>query len=239
MQNTIVPIIPEPTDEFITKAKNVQLELIQKMTEMSQRKTPRRSRDGQLIIKRRDDGYNYIIEAWMRGALDNYFPGWSWEMASPVQLMGVEVVIISGHLIIPEPNLLYLGIYPPIRKFYSVGANRIQFKSGKSHTAENLVDFDKSVAGANGNALKRGINRICRIGDDVYHKLLEFDSDRDWDSEDIIRDGGGNIAVLEEVLHKYNLSWKIVMKVDGFEELLLENKFSKALLILERKNLIP
>ena len=59
------------------------------------------------------------------------------------------------------------------RKFGSVGAARIQFKKGKEHTPENVVDIDKNIASANTNAFKRAINRLCNICDDVYRKQVE------------------------------------------------------------------
>ena len=115
-------------------------------------------------VKSRPDGYDYIEEGYMRQMLDEHFPGWSWIPATDnaVQFLGSEWIVVSGSLIVSD--------YGQQRTFFSPGGSRIQFKSGQPHTAENVIDIDKQLGAANTNAFKRAINRLCRLGDDVYRK---------------------------------------------------------------------
>ena len=116
------------------------------------------------FIKRRPDGLDYVEEKYMRDQLNEHYPVWSWEIKD-TQFLGSEWVIITGELQILDNSIP--------RKFSSVGATRIQFKKGKEHTPENVVDIDKNVASANTSAFKRAINRLCNICDDVYKKQIE------------------------------------------------------------------
>jgi hypothetical protein len=135
--------------------------------------TPKRDKSGKQIINQRD-GFDYIIEGYMRGLLDKYFMGWSWEAAGnpPLQVV-LNFVVVTGHLVIIDHHLLAYGIVPPYRRYLGCGGARIQFKSGKPMTPENVVDIDKNVKSANSNALKVSINRLCHIGDDVYKKRID------------------------------------------------------------------
>lgn len=141
---------------------------------ISDTQTPQLDGNGRKIIDRRPDGFDYINEAYMREMLTKHFPGWSWEMAAPVQLVG-EWLVAQGNLCIIDEHLIILGINPPVRKYYGCGAARIQFKSEQAHTNENVVDIDKNVKSANTNAFKVAINRLTGIGDDVYGKRIEED----------------------------------------------------------------
>ena len=116
------------------------------------------------FVKRRPDGLDYVEEKYMRDQLNEHFPVWSWEIKE-TQFLGSEWVIVTGELQILDNSIP--------RKFSSIGATRIQFKKGKEHTPENVVDIDKNVASANTNAFKRAINRLCNVCDDVYKKQLE------------------------------------------------------------------
>lgn len=148
--------------------------------------TPKVDDCGRGIIQRRPDGFDYIVESYMRDRLDYHFPGWSWESAAPLHFLGAEWVVAQGHLVIPDPYLAACGIQPPVRKFFGCDSVRIQYKtikqkdlSGKEakvslpHTPENIVDVGDNCKQANTAALKFSINRLCRIGDDVYGKRLE------------------------------------------------------------------
>lgn len=160
-----------------------------RMTDKSQAVTPKQVVDGKLavnneleqhlrrekqtissistpkpFVKRRPDGLDYVEEKYMRDQLNEHFPVWSWEIKE-TQFLGSEWVIVTGELQILDNSIP--------RKFSSIGATRIQFKKGKEHTPENVVDIDKNVASANTNAFKRAINRLCNICDDVYKKQLE------------------------------------------------------------------
>ena len=115
-------------------------------------------------IKKRER-FDYLEESYMRSRLNEHYPIWSWEppQSDPVHFLGSEWVIVTGVLVVEEPN-------GQVTKFMSPGAARIQFKSDQPHTPENLVDLDKNIASANTFAFKRAINRKCHIGDDVYRK---------------------------------------------------------------------
>jgi hypothetical protein len=143
---------------------------------ISNETTPEKDGAGITIIGKRD-GLDYIVEAYMRDKLDQYFPGWSWE-GMPVTLIGVEWILCQGHLQVLDKDLLELslltgGAVSPYRRFHGTGAGRIQFKRDAPHTANNVVDIDKNMKSGNSSAFKVAINRLCRIGDDVYRKRLD------------------------------------------------------------------
>lgn len=142
--------------EIIKQSDNVLLDISKYHEQISKNKTPKSE------IKQRPDGLDYVDEGYLRRELNKHFPIWSWTEGS-VQFIGAEWAIVSGELIINDNGI--------IRKFYSVGAARIQFKKNMPHTPENVVDIDKNVASANTNAFKRAVNRLCNIADDVYKKL--------------------------------------------------------------------
>ena len=116
-------------------------------------------------IKKKQD-FDYVEEGWMRHQLSEHFPNWSWLPAgdTPVQFLGSEWVIVSGNLVINDNGVQ--------RNFFSPGAQRIMFKKGQPHTAENVVDIDKNIGAANTNGFKRAVNRLCNISDDVYRKQI-------------------------------------------------------------------
>jgi|TARA_R100001530_G_scaffold47170_2_gene35460 hypothetical protein len=140
----------------IVKVENI--DLINKHREISQRTTPK----GQ--VKSRPDGFDYVDEAYMRNELNKNYPVWSWKPAGeqPVQFLGSEWAIVSGELVVEDEGV--------VRRFFSPGAARIQFKRNLPHTPENVIDIDKNLASANTNGFKRAINRLCNIADDVYRK---------------------------------------------------------------------
>lgn len=160
------------SDEFKAQARQLKEEIYQKTKEISNEETPQVDGTGRKIVDKRPDGFDYIIEAYMREALDKHFPGWSWEAAAPMQVV-LNYLLAQGHLIIIDERLLAFGIMPPVRKFYGVGGARIQFKRGATLTPENVVDIDKNAKSADSNALKYAINRLTHIGDDVYGKRIE------------------------------------------------------------------
>ena len=140
------------SDEMIEES------LIKKHKDISQRTTPK------AYIKTRPDGFDYVDEAYMRNELTKEYPAWSWSPAgdNPVQFLGAEWVIVTGVLRVNDNGVM--------REFYSPGSARVQFKRGKPHTAENVVDIDKNLASANTNGFKRAVNRLGNIADDVYRK---------------------------------------------------------------------
>jgi hypothetical protein len=167
--------VPATSIEFQSNVKKFRAEWYQFYNSIGGMKTPTRDKKGTKIINQRD-GLDYIIEGYMRGMLDKHFVGWSWESAGsqPLQIV-LNFVVVTGHLVIIDEHLLAFGIIPPYRRYLGVGGARIQFKSGKPMTPENVVDIDKNVKAANSNALKVAINRLCHIGDDVYKKRLDED----------------------------------------------------------------
>ena len=140
------------SDEMIEES------LVKKHKDISQRTTPK------AYIKTRPDGFDYVDEAYMRNELTKEYPAWSWSPAgdNPVQFLGAEWVIVTGVLRVNDNWVM--------REFYSPGSARVQFKRGKPHTAENVVDIDKNLASANTNGFKRAVNRLGNIADDVYRK---------------------------------------------------------------------
>ncbi len=163
MSNKIVEIQNEETS--ITAEV-----IVSKHREISQRTTPKSH------VKSRPDGFEYVDEAYMRNELNKNYPVWSWSPANsnPVQFLGSEWAIVSGILRVEDEGVP--------REFFSPGAARIQFKRGKEHTPENVVDIDKNLASANTNGFKRAVNRLCNIADDVYRK-----QDMSLDEDDIAK----------------------------------------------------
>lgn len=174
--------MPEPKQDalieygesFLKRIKQLKKDLHKKYMDISNEPTPQFDGSGKAIIKKRPDGLDYLEESYMRTKLDQHFPGWSWQDGQ-IQFLGSEWIIATGHLIIIEEYLMPFlsGIIPPYRKYFGTGAARIQFKREMPHTAENVIDIDKNVKAANSNAFKVAINRLCRIGDDVYGKRID------------------------------------------------------------------
>ena len=160
--------------EFLDKIKQFKADMHKFYTDIGAEVTPPFDATGRKIIEKRPDGYDYIIEGYMRKRLDYHFPGWSWERPTgQLQFLGGEWVIGEGDLVIMDERLLAFGITPPLRRYHGTAAARIRYKSGNAHTIENIVDVDIDVASANSRALKRSINRLTNIGDDVYGKRVD------------------------------------------------------------------
>tara|TARA_R100001086_G_scaffold17135_1_gene8387 strand:+ start:1337 stop:1978 length:642 start_codon:yes stop_codon:yes gene_type:complete len=159
------------SDEMIEES------LIKKHKDISQRTTPK------AYIKTRPDGFDYVDEAYMRNELTKEYPAWSWSPAgdNPVQFLGAEWVIVTGVLRVNDNGVM--------REFFSPGSARVQFKRGKPHTAENVVDIDKNLASANTNGFKRAVNRLGNIADDVYRKQDLTLSDTDIEELEKKMDG--------------------------------------------------
>ena len=173
-------ITKEPTQpialyskEFLDSIRQYKTDMHKFYTNIGAEKTPKYDGAGREIIKKRPDGYDYIVEGYMRKKLDQYFPGWSWEYTCPLQFLGAEWVVAEGNLVIIDEHLLAFNIQPPVRKFHGVGAARVAFRTSKPHTQENIIDIDNNVKGANGKAFKYSVNRLTNIGDDVYRKRID------------------------------------------------------------------
>ena len=156
-----------------------------------------------LFVKRKNDGFDYVEEAYLRSRLNEEYPLWSWSPAgnNPVQFLGSEWVVVSGVLRIDEDGFT--------KEFFSPGAARIQFKRGSEHIPENVIDIDKNVASANTNGFKRAVNRLTNIADDVYRKQVVDPSlaeneieviesimeELDEDTKSKIRDGMNDLTI--------------------------------------------
>ncbi len=185
---------------FIEKVSALKEEMYQKYLEISREKTPEYDVTGNKIIKKRPDGLDYLEEGYMRSKLDKHFPGWSWKDGQ-IQLLGSEWLLSNGHLYIIDEYLLAFGIIPPYRIFFSTGAARIQFKKGMEHIAENVVDIDKNISAANSNALKRSINRLCHIGDDIYGKRI--DDEGAGTMEEVMSNAGSDSTISRNMFFNY------------------------------------
>lgn len=161
------------TDEIKQKVKNFKKDMYKTYKAISKENTPAVDGTGKKIIEKRPDGYDFIVESYMREALDKHFPGWSWEMGSEPKFLGSEWVIVWGTLTIIDEHLLAFNINPPVRKFSATNGVRIKYGRNKEHTPEGIVDIGNDVASANSKALKKAINQLTHIGDDVYGKRVE------------------------------------------------------------------
>ena len=170
------------SDAFQNRVKAFRDSLYAYTKDISHTDTPQVDGDGNTIIKRRPDGYDFLPDAWMRDRLDFYFPGWSWERIGETKYVGPswpEFVSCTGTLVIIVPEFLAMGIVPPYRKFSCGCAKRVTFKTGKSgqtalsHGWDTIVDLKNDEEAVNTMALKKCINMLTHIGDDVYRKRIE------------------------------------------------------------------
>jgi|GEM_PF-2416316 len=159
--------------EFLDQVRQFKADMHKFYAEIGAEETPKYDGAGREIIKKRKDGYEYLPETYMRNKLDQYFPGWTWEMGGPPQFLGTEWVFVWGTLSIIDEHLLAFGINPPVRKYSGTNGVRIKFKEGSEHIAPNVIDIGNDVAAANSKAFKIAINRLTRIGDDVYGKRID------------------------------------------------------------------
>jgi len=183
-------LVPEPSPEFIIKIRDFKKEWSAFYDNISHEDTPAMDAGGNYVIRKRPDGYKYIIEQYMRKMLNKHFPGWSWE-GMPLHFLGAEWVVSQGHLIILDPFLLALGTNP-WRKYYGQDSVRIQYRTktvtdletkeskkvSMEHTPENIVDVGDNCKSAATAALKVAINRLCGIGDDIYGKRITEENER-------------------------------------------------------------
>lgn len=219
--------------EFLEKIHEFKKDWHKKYTDISHEKTPEVDGTGKKIInKKGNTGYDYIEESYMRECLDKHFPGWSVEMASPLEFLGAEWVVAQVHLIVIDECLIPFGVTPPVRKYYGVDSVRIQYKKDMQHTHDNIIDVGDNCKQAVTSATKVAINRLTRIGDDVYGKRLEMDGAGSYEevAQAAIIEGGGHIEFSRWVQgHGWTFSsiYKI-LGVKGFEEITdFENAMKK------------
>ena len=214
------------SDDFKAKVKTLKEEIYNKYNEISKEQTPQVDGNGIKIIEKRPDGYDYIIESYMRDCLDRHFPGWTWEAAAPLQFLGSEWVVAQGHLVIIDEYLLALGISPPVRKFFGVDSVRVQFKKDSDHSnPANIVDVGDNCKQANTAALKYAINRLCHIGDDVYGKRIEDVGAGSLDSVLEANPDGTNFG---RWISEHHWSWSEIMKILGVNSMTEVTDFKDA-----------
>lgn len=203
------------SDEFRQRVKDFNRDFYSHVQEIAREKTPQLDGEGRKIIEKRPDGYDYIIDPYMRDSLDRHFPGWSWEpFGQGIHFLGAEWVGSMGTLVIYDPYLIPLGINPPVRKFFGVDYVRVQYKKDKPHTPEWIVDIGDNAKSANTAALKYAINRLTKIGDDVYGKRVEYEG-----SGSLIEifDDNPNLANFMKMLKQRNILGSKAMEVLGIK----------------------
>lgn len=189
------------SEEFIARIKQFKADMHQFYMNIGAEETPAVDGSGRKIIEKRPDGKDYIIEAYMRKKLDEYFPGWSLEMAAPLHFLGAEWVVAQVLLIIIDENLMAFGIVPPVRKFYGVDSVRIQFKCDMPHESQNIVDVGDNCKQAVTAAFKYAINRLTNIGDDVYGKRMDLENAGSM--EQVIMQSNGDSPLARDMFMRY------------------------------------
>jgi len=215
------------SDEFLTRTQELKDNIRKKISDIGATDTPQVDGAGRKVRAVRDDGYEYVIEAYMRTELDRLFPGWSWEPQGPPMFLGAEWCYWWGVLSIIDENLLGLGIIPPVRKFGSGNAVRIKYKRDVPHTTDTIVDVGNDVAGANSKAFKKAINMLTHICDDVYKKRLDYDGMGSY--EDVLEATGSVTAFNEIITSKYGKKWGDHFKILGIGSLAEITDFPAAL----------
>ena len=102
-------------------------------------------------------GFDYVDEAYMRHLLNNHYPIWKWDIIK-YEFIGDKVIVIHGRLTIIDNGIE--------RHFDSVAAHRI------ASNQKGYVDLGNDLKGANSDAFKVAVNRLCNIADDVYRKQI-------------------------------------------------------------------
>ena len=102
-------------------------------------------------------GFDYVDEAYMRHLLNNHYPIWKWDIIK-YEFVGDKVIVIHGRLTIIDNGVE--------RHFDSVAAHRI------ASNQKGYVDLGNDLKGANSDAFKVAVNRLCNIADDVYRKQI-------------------------------------------------------------------
>ena len=118
----------------------------------------------------------------MRHLLNNHYPIWKWDIIK-YEFIGDKVIVIHGRLTIVDNGIE--------RHFDSVAAHRI------ASNQKGYVDLGNDLKGANSDAFKVAVNRLCNIADDVYRKQipdLELKEDQVKSINDLLDSIGGDTA---------------------------------------------
>ncbi len=221
------------SDEFKANIKAFKKDFADKYRRISKERTPEVDGTGKKIIDKRPDGYDFIIEAYMRNCLDGHFPGWSWEMGGPPQFLGSEWVIGWGTLTIIDEHLLAFGLNPPIRKFSAASGVRIKFGRNKPHTPDNVVDIGNDVSALNSKAFKKAINQLTHIGDDVYGKRIEEENMGTLEeivaSDSVTMDENVAATAFSKLVKDMRMSWTKVFEILGVKDLTEIKDYKQAL----------
>ena len=140
--------------ELETRARIIRSQidsLINKHKTISNTNTPKP------YIERREDGFDYVDEGYMRALLNEHFPIWSWEIIK-YEVLGDVEIIVHGRLTIADEGLP--------RNFDAVASHRI------AKNQKGYVNISNNLKSANTDAFKVAVNRLCNIADDVYRKQL-------------------------------------------------------------------
>lgn len=217
------------SDEFKAAVQSFKEDMYAFHQKISREETPQVDGDGTLIIRKRPDGYDYIVESYMRDRLTKHFPGWSLEMAAPLTFHGAEWVTAQVNLVVIDTGLLEHGIPYNLcrRSFYGVDSVRIQYRTEQKknpdgsttrvslpHNPENLVDLGDNCKSVVTAAMKWSINRLLSIGDDVYGKRIEEEGMGAW--ADIL-ESTGSMQAFNEMMKKHNIGWGEALKILGVE----------------------
>ena len=127
-------------------------------------------------------GFDYVDEAYMRHLLNSHYPIWKWDIVK-YEFIGDKVIVIHGRLTIIDNGVE--------RHFDSVAAHRI------ASNQKGYVDLGNDLKGANSDAFKVAVNRLCNIADDVYRKQipdLELKVDQVDNINDLLDSIGGDIV---------------------------------------------
>jgi len=197
------------TNEFKAKVQVFRQECFNLYQDISKEPTPKFDGEGREIIGKKGN-YDSVHDSWMRNRLDFHFPGWSWEMAAPLHFLGAEWVVAQGTLTIIDTSLIPLGV-SPLRKFYGVDSVRIQYKKDLPHLPENLVDIGDNAQQANTGALKRAINRLTHICDDIYGKQME--SDGAGTLESLLLTKNDSLTFSRWIQEERHISWADVFSI--------------------------
>ena len=225
--------VVEYNDDFLARIAGIKEAMHKKYMDISAADTPEFDGNGNRAIKTRPDGYRYIEEGAMRKLLDKYFPGWSWDMAAPLHFLGSEWVVAQGYLTIIDEYLLAFNIVPPVRRFYGTDAVQIQYKQNKAHLPENIINIGDNCQAANSQALKRAINRLTFIGDDIYGK--RFEEDGAGTIEDVADNTSSKVAqvLFFDITTKRGMSIVNIKKLLGVTSYKEVNDWNEALRLLK------
>ena len=102
-------------------------------------------------------GFDYVDEAYMRHLLNNHYPIWKWDIIK-YEFVGDKVIVVHGRLTIIDNGV--------DRHFDRVAPHRI------ASNQKGYVDLGNDLKGANSDAFKVAVNRLCNIADDVYRKQI-------------------------------------------------------------------